>query len=62
MIVIVKNMNCEHCVATIQKALLRAGIIAKINLDKKSVEFKTESETLRGRTAILDAGYIIDNA
>jgi cation transport ATPase len=55
--VTVKDMNCDHCVATIDKALANAGINERdINLEKKTVTFDA-SHIEKGLEAIQNAGY-----
>ena len=55
--VTVKDMNCGHCVATIDKALENAGIKERdINLEKKTVTFDA-SHIEKGLEAIQNAGY-----
>ena len=55
--VTVNDMNCGHCVATIDKALEKAGIKERdINLEKKTVTFDA-SHIEKGLEAIQNAGY-----
>lgn len=55
--VTVSDMNCRHCVATIDKALEAAGIQEReINLENKTVHFDT-SNIEKGLEAIQKAGY-----
>ena len=55
--VTVSDMNCQHCVATIDKALEAAGIQEReINLENKTVHFDT-SNIEKGLKAIQNAGY-----
>ncbi len=55
--VTVRDMNCGHCVATIDKALENAGITEReINLEKKTVTFDS-SHIEKGLEVIQNAGY-----
>jgi len=55
--VTVNDMNCGHCVATIDKALENAGITEReINLEAKTVTFDA-SHIEKGLEAIQNAGY-----
>ena len=55
----VENMNCMHCVATIQKALIQNGIFAKIDLPTKTIIFNSETDRLNGIEVIKEAGFSI---
>lgn len=55
----VQGMTCEHCVNTVQKAILKVDNTAKVNVDLKtglvSVDTMQPRETLIA--AVKDAGY-----
>ncbi len=53
----VTDMNCNHCVAKISKAVLQAGVVAKVDLNTKTVDFANESQKDTVVNAIVDAGY-----
>lgn len=53
----VNNMTCNHCVMTIQKALLINNIKGDIDLATKSVEIKKESDVEKAKEVIKKAGY-----
>lgn len=56
MIIKVPDMMCQHCVAKIEKSLLKSGIKAEVDLQTKAVN--VESEQLdAARAAIKRAGY-----
>ncbi|HPJ89084.1 MAG TPA: heavy metal translocating P-type ATPase [Thermotogota bacterium] len=56
--IIVSDMNCPHCVATISKALVCAGIDdSEIDLETKTVVIKSEVQTDSAMKAIKEAGY-----
>jgi copper chaperone CopZ len=52
----VNDMNCEHCVHTITKALKKAKIKGEVDLNTKSVTTSVEDE-LKASEAISLAGY-----
>ena len=55
--VMVRDMNCQHCVATIDKALEAAGILERaISLENNTVQFDT-THIEKGLQAIINAGY-----
>ncbi len=58
----VLNMNCNHCVATITKALEGLEDIKniKFNLKKKEVKIKGEISLDQVIKVIEDAGYQVD--
>ncbi|PKK89351.1 MAG: hypothetical protein CVV62_01405 [Tenericutes bacterium HGW-Tenericutes-7] len=55
--VIVSDITCNHCVMTVQKALLMKGIAAKVELSDKSVTFKNEKDLEKVIETIKEAGY-----
>lgn len=55
--VTVPDMSCNHCVMTIQKALLVNGLNAQVNLVDKSVTFKNEKDLEKVLEAVKKAGY-----
>ncbi|MFH0767208.1 MAG: heavy-metal-associated domain-containing protein [Bacillota bacterium] len=55
--VTVKDMSCNHCVMTIQKALITSGLNAKVDLSDKSVSFKDEKDLNKILVAVRKAGY-----
>ncbi len=56
----VNNMTCNHCVMTIQKALLLNGIQAEVNLASKSVTIKKETDLEKAKSVITKAGYNVE--
>lgn len=59
-IIMIKDMNCEHCVARISKALEDAGIEFEISLENKSVSVEKNGDIVtRAKKAISEAGYTI---
>ncbi len=57
--VIVEDMTCGHCVATIQKKMIMIGLKAVVNIADKSVSFSNEKDLLKGRAAIIEAGFSV---
>lgn len=55
--VIVKDMNCAHCVVKIQKAVTLTGVDAKVDLKDRSVEFSNSADQTKVVEAITSAGY-----
>lgn len=55
--IIVSDITCNHCVMTIQKALLMKGLNAKVELKDKSVTFKNEKDLDKVIQTIKEAGY-----
>ncbi len=55
--VTVPDMSCNHCVMTIQKALLVDGLNAQVSLVDKSVNFKNEKDLEKVIAAVKKAGY-----
>ncbi len=55
--VIVSDITCNHCVMTIQKALLINGLNAKVELADKSVNFKNDKDLEKVIETIKKAGY-----
>ena len=54
MLLNVKEMSCNHCVARIHQALEAAGIKHEINLEKKQVEIFGDDTVLNKAIAELD--------
>jgi copper chaperone CopZ len=55
----VKDMSCNHCVMTIQKALLVSGIQGKVELSDKSVTILKDSDVDHAKEVIKKAGYTV---
>ncbi len=53
----VPDITCNHCVMTIQKALLVNGLNAQVNLVDKSVNFKNEKDLEKVIATVKKAGY-----
>lgn len=53
----VTNMTCQHCVRTIQMALIKHKIIAEINLDTQLIDVKSDVSESLVKTVIHEAGY-----
>lgn len=53
----VTNMTCQHCVRTIQMALIKHKIIAEINLDTQLIDVKSNVSESLVKTVIHEAGY-----
>jgi copper chaperone CopZ len=53
----VTNMTCQHCVRTIQMALIKHKIVAEINLDTQLIEVKSDVSESLVKTVIHEAGY-----
>lgn len=53
----VTNMTCQHCVRTIQMALIKNKIIADINLNDQTVSVSTDVSESVVKKVIHDAGY-----
>ena len=53
----VNNMTCQHCVRTIQMALMKHKIIATINLDQQLVDVKSDVSESKVKQIIEEAGY-----
>jgi len=53
----VTNMTCQHCVRTIQMALIKHKIVAEINLDTQMIEVKSEVTESQVKNVIHEAGY-----
>lgn len=59
-IIMIKNMNCEHCVARISKALEDANIDFEISLENKSVSVEKNGDIVtKAKKVISEAGYTI---
>lgn len=50
-------MTCQHCVRTIQMALIKHKIIAEINLDTQLIDVKSDVSESLVKTVIHEAGY-----
>ncbi len=53
----VTNMTCQHCVRTIQMALMKHKIISTINLDQQLVDIKSDVSETKVKQIIEEAGY-----
>jgi copper chaperone CopZ len=53
----VTNMTCQHCVRTIQMALIKNKIIAEINLNDQTVTVSSQTPESEVKKVIHDAGY-----
>ena len=53
----VTNMTCQHCVRTIQMALMKHKIISTINLDQQLVDIKSDVSETKVKEIIEEAGY-----
>lgn len=53
----VTNMTCQHCVRTIQMALIKHKIIADIQLENQIVDVKSDVLESKVKTVIHEAGY-----
>lgn len=53
----VTNMTCQHCVRTIQMALIKHKIIADIQLEDQIVDVKSDVSESKVKTVIHEAGY-----
>ena len=50
-------MTCQHCVRTIQMALIKHKIIADIQLENQIVDVKSDVLESNVKTVIHEAGY-----
>lgn len=53
----VTNMTCQHCVRTIQMALIKNKIIADIHLEEQVVDVKSDVPESQVKSVIHEAGY-----
>ncbi|MDQ0361828.1 heavy-metal-associated domain-containing protein [Breznakia pachnodae] len=59
-ILIIKNMDCDHCVEKISEALTDAGIEFDINLEQKTVGILGRGDAVASATRIITGlGYQI---
>lgn len=59
-ILIIKNMDCDHCVEKISEALTDAGIEFDINLEKKTVGIHGRGDAVVTATRLItELGYQI---
>lgn len=59
-IIMIKDMNCEHCVGRISKALKDANIDFEISLENKSVSVEKNGDIVtKAKRVISEAGYTI---
>ncbi|NBK97013.1 MAG: copper chaperone [Erysipelotrichia bacterium] len=59
-IIMIKDMNCEHCVARISKALEEVNVEHEISLENKSVSVEKNGDIVaKAKRAITEAGYTI---
>ena len=53
----VTNMTCQHCVRTIQMALIKNKIVADIHLEVQTVDVKSDVSESQVKKVIHEAGY-----
>lgn len=53
----VTNMTCQHCVRTIQMALIKNKIVADIHLEGQTVDVKSDVSESQVKKVIQEAGY-----
>lgn len=53
----VTNMTCQHCVRTIQMALIKNKIVADIHLEEQMIDVKSDVSESQVKTVIHEAGY-----
>ena len=53
----VTNMTCQHCVRTIQMALIKNKIVADIHLEEQIIDIKSDVSESLVKTVIHEAGY-----
>jgi copper chaperone CopZ len=53
----VTNMTCQHCVRTIQMALIKNKIVADIHLEEQIIDVKSDVSESLVKTVIHEAGY-----
>ncbi len=53
----VNDMNCQHCVKTIEQALKEANVDGTISLDNKSITIKQTSDVEAAMAAVSNAGF-----
>lgn len=53
----VTNMTCQHCVRTIQMALIKHKIVADIHLEEQMIDVKSDVSESQVKTVIHEAGY-----
>ena len=53
----VTNMTCQHCVRTIQMALIKNKIVAAIHLEGQTVDVKSDVSESQVKKVIHEAGY-----
>ncbi len=53
----VTNMTCQHCVRTIQMALIKNKIVADIHLEGQTVDVKSDVSESQVKKVIHEAGY-----
>ena len=59
-IIMIKDMNCEHCATKIAKALEDAHIAADINLTNKTIAVEKDGDIVANAKRIISAlGYTI---
>ena len=59
-ILIIKNMNCDHCVDKISEALTDVGITFDINLEQKTVGIHGRGDAVAIATRVIsELGYQI---
>lgn len=58
----VNDMMCQHCVSSIEAALKEAGIAAKVNLDRKTVEIQNDADAEQAMSVIDEIGFTPEKA
>lgn len=59
-IMMVENMNCEHCVETIKKALEYADVECEIDLKNKTVAVEGNGDIVtKAKRVVQEAGYTL---
>lgn len=59
-IMMIENMNCQHCVDTITKALDYADIACEIDLASKTVSIQGDGDIItKAKRVVQEAGFAL---